>query len=316
MNEKKILAIGVPVFLLLFMFGLLYKLDLSTDSIILFELRLPRLVLSILVGVALGYAGYFMQLVVQNPLADPYVLGSSGGAALMVALVYLVFPTILYSYVGLIGLTFAGAWISVSISIYLSRFKGQIVPYRMVLIGMGIAGFSMALVSLLMYVKGEANQVRSIVFWTFGSFQAAQWTSVIWVLVVVGAAMVWGWRNYYHLKMMEIGEEHAERLGVSVQQVRRNMVLWATLLTAVSVSFAGPIGFVGLIVPHMVRRLLPTQLHVGQLTILWLLSGGIVLTAEVLSSFILYPQVVPAGVLMTLVGVPVFILMMSRIDSD
>ncbi|MFN8415862.1 MAG: iron ABC transporter permease [Cytophagaceae bacterium] len=315
MTDKRILLGSIVILILVLIWGMFQGGVTLDDSVVLYQLRLPRFVLAFVIGMSLGYAGYLMQLLVQNPLADPYVLGSSGGASMMVALFYIVFPIHWFIYPVVVVLTFIGALFTNLLALKLGQENGKIIPYRMVLIGMGIAGMSMALVSLLMYVKGEAGQVRSVVFWAFGSFQSATWWAVVWVTIPLMILSAWGVKEYYSLKILETGEEHAGRLGVPVIVLKKKVLLIATLLTALSVSFAGPIGFVGLIMPHILRQLIGYNLSHWFIPTLLVVSGTLVMTCEVLAGVLLYPQLIPAGILMSLIGVPVFIWVMVRTKS-
>lgn len=315
MTDKKILLATLVFSILVLVWGLSQGGVTLDDSVVIYQLRLPRFILAFVVGMSLGYAGYLMQLLVQNPLADPYVLGSSGGASMMVALFYIVFPVQWLIYSVVVVLTFLGALLTNLLALKLGQEKGKIIPYRMVLIGMGIAGLSMALVSFLMYVKGEAGQVRSVVFWAFGSFQSATWTAIAWVSIPLLVIAIWGVKEYYSLKIIETGEEHASRLGVPVVSLKKKVLLAASLLTALSVAFAGPIGFVGLIMPHIIRQLVGSNISKWFLPTLLISSGALVMSCEVIAGVLLYPQLIPAGILMTIIGVPVFIWVMVRMKS-
>jgi len=286
----------------------LIQLDLnSIQEVIWIQIRLPRLLLAFFTGAALGLSGYLMQVLVRNPLADPYVLGSSSGASLFAAIFYIWFAPGYSSLTILLLLTFVGAFGTNMLSIFLATVKGKIIPYRMILVGISISSLSIALLSLLLYSSGEDQSWKNIIFWTFGSFQTASWWKVMNIIGVALPLIVLSYILFGPFQILELGEENANRLGVSVQKYRIILVLISSMLTAVAVSMAGPIGFLGLIMPHMVRIFYKFELTKG--FILWLsfFSGIFLMTCEILSSILFPPQGIPAGILMSVIGVPFFL---------
>ena len=286
----------------------LIQLDLnSIQDVIWIQIRLPRLLLAFFTGAALGLSGYLMQVLVRNPLADPYVLGSSSGASLFAAIFYVWFAPGYSSLTVLLLLTFVGAFGTNMLSIFLATVKRKIIPYRMILVGISISSLSIALLSLLLYTSGEDQSWKNIIFWTFGSFQTASWWKVINIISVTSPLIILSYMLFGPFQILELGEENANRLGVSVQKYRIILVLISSMLTAVAVSMAGPIGFLGLIMPHMVRIFYTFELTKG--FILWLsfFSGIFLMTCEILSSILFPPQGIPAGILMSVIGVPFFL---------
>lgn len=288
----------------------------SIDQLVWIEIRLPRLLLAFITGAALGLSGYLMQVLVRNPLADPYVLGSSSGASLFAAVFFVWLAPNHSSLSVLFALTFCGALGTNILSLMLSTVKGKIVPYRMILVGIAISSLAISLLSLLLYVSGEDQSWKNIIFWTFGSFQTASWSKVLYMLLIVFPIAILTFFMFNPFQIMELGEENANRLGVFVQRYRVILLLLSSILTAVAVSMVGPIGFIGLIMPHITRMLFKFQLTKS--FVLWLcyLSGVFLMICEMFSTQLFPPQGVPAGILMSLVGVPFFLYLLLKTSDN
>lgn len=298
----------------------LIKALLETDSdsvqqMIWFQIRLPRILLAFFTGAALGLSGYLMQVLVRNPLADPYVLGSSAGASLFAAIFYIWLAPDYASITLLLILTFVGAFSTNVLSIFLATVKGRIIPYRMILVGISISSLAIAVLSLLLYISGEDQSWKNIIFWTFGSFQTANWSKVFNSMLIILPLISLSYLLFSPFQILELGEENANRLGVPVQRYRIILVLISSLLTGTAVSMAGPIGFLGLIVPHMIRMLYKYELTKS--FILWLcyFSGVFLMTCEILSAVVFPPQGIPAGILMSLFGVPFFLYLLLHSNA-
>jgi iron complex transport system permease protein len=288
----------------------------SIDQLVWIEIRLPRLLLAFVTGAALGLSGYLMQVLVRNPLADPYVLGSSSGASLFAAL-FFVWLAPNHSSLGiLLVLTFCGALGTNIISLLLSTVKGKIVPYRMILVGIAISSLAISLLSLLLYVAGEDQSWKNIIFWTFGSFQTASWSKVVYMSLIVVPLASLTFFMFNPFQIMELGEENANRLGVFVQRYRIILLLVSSVLTAVAVSMVGPIGFIGLIMPHITRMLFYFQLTSAFIPWLCYFSGVFLMICEMVSTQLFPPQGVPAGILMSLVGVPFFLYLLLKTSDN
>lgn len=292
-----------------------YDVD-SMNQLVWIEIRLPRLLLAFVTGASLGLAGYLMQVLVRNPLADPYVLGSSSGASLSAALFFVWLAPKHSSLSVLLTLTFFGALGTNVISLLLSTVKGKIIPYRMILVGIAISSLAISLLSLLLYVSGEDQSWKNIIFWTFGSFQTASWSKVLYMSLIVFPIAVLTFIAFNPFQIMELGEENANRLGVFVQRYRLLLLLLSSILTAVAVSMVGPIGFIGLIMPHVTRMLFKFQLSKSFIPWLCYLSGVFLMICEMISTQLFRPQGIPAGILMSLIGVPFFLYLLLKTSDN
>lgn len=269
--------------------------------VVVMDVRLPRIVASVLVGGGLAAAGVVFQGILLNPLADPYTLGVSAGAAFGACLA-LLFKLSLAGIWSVPVCAFIGAAATLAAVIGLSRSAGAFSSGNLILSGIIVAAILSAGISLLKYIADE--QVAVIIFWLMGSFAAKTWTDVTVVLALVAAGMVVFIFYARDLNLIALGERSAASLGVDTQQVTLVLLVAASLVTAGAVAISGIIGFVGLLVPHMLRaavgpdnrRLLPAALVAG---------GLLLLAADTLTRTVL-PVEVPIGVVTALIGGPFF----------
>jgi len=271
---------------------------------IVLQLRLPRALAGFACGGLLALAGALMQVLLRNPLADPYVLGISGGAGVGAMFAILLgLPVI-----GIDGLAFLGALGAMFIVFGLAHGDGSWTQTRLLLTGVIVAAGCGALVALMLAIA-EDHKLRGMLFWLMGDLgQSARWWPPLLALAVaLGLAMPFA----RELNLLARGMMQAQALGVAVGRLRYAIYLLASLATAASVTTAGSIGFVGLVVPHLVRLatgndqrlLLPASVLAG---------GSLLVLADTLARTIIAPQQLPVGVLTALIGVPVFLFLLSR----
>jgi iron complex transport system permease protein len=276
-----------------------------TTEVVVWGIRLSRVVLSALVGSLLAVAGVVFQGLLLNPLADPFTIGVSTGAAFGVALLVMLGAG--GSYWGLSPLplgALAGALVSLAAVIALSRDGGKIRKESLILAGIVVSTFLSALISLVKSLDEES--LSAIVFWIMGSFSGRGWVHVGFVLPYAAAGLLLIARHSRELDIMALGEESSHYLGVAVSRVRLELLLGASLLTAGAVSVSGVIGFVGLVVPHLMR-LLAGPAH-GRLLILSALCGSLTLLWADVAARVILPsgQELPVGVVTALLGGPFF----------
>jgi iron complex transport system permease protein len=290
---------------------LLNKLGLAaappdrTTEVVVWSIRLSRVVLSGLVGASLAAAGVVFQGLLLNPLADPFTLGVSTGGALGVAL--LVMLGVGGSFLGLSPLplgALAGALGAMFAVLVLSREAGRVRKESLILAGIVVSTFLSALISLIKSLDEES--LSAIVFWIMGSFSGRGWIHVGFLLPYVLAGLVLAAYHSRELDILALGEEQSHFLGVAVSRVRLKLLLGASLLTAGAVAVSGVIGFVGLVVPHLVR-LVAGPAH-GRLLALSAFTGALILIwADVLARVLLSSgQELPVGVVTALLGGPFF----------
>ena len=283
---------------------------------ILWQLRLPRSLSAFAVGGLLALAGALMQLLLRNPLADPYVLGVSGGAATGAMAASWLMPAAFAAYGMQLG-ALAGALLATALWCGLARralmaltpaMSASPSGVRLILTGVMIsAGFG-ALMSLLLSLAPE-GQLRGMVFWLMGDIDSGPLLWPAWLVLV--ATTVWASWQAPVLNVLAHGDTTARLLGVPVRSLRARVLLVAALATASAVAVAGAIGFVGLVVPHAMRLMLGNDQRL--LLPASVLAGGAALTlADLLSRSIVAPVQLPVGVVTALVGVPVFLWLLAR----
>jgi iron complex transport system permease protein len=281
-------------------------------SPILWQLRLPRAVLGFLVGGALGVSGVALQALVRNPLADPFLLGLSGGAGLgAVAAIALHLP----GPWALPLAAFAGAVGAMTLVYRLGLMgagggAGELDPRVLLLGGVAVGAFAAAITTALVSLA-EATELRNAFLWLWGGFSGASWTTVLVMLVYAPLPLVAIAAAARPLDLLSLGEEPAQYLGADVRRLKRVVYLAASLLTAAAVAMAGVIGFVGLVVPHLCR-LVWGRLHRTLIPTAFLTGGILVAAADTLARTVVAPRELPVGIVTALLGVPVFALLLRR----
>lgn len=279
------------------------------DSVV-WELRVPRVLLAACVGAGLALCGCVLQALTRNVLADPYLLGISSGASTgAVAVLVLGLGA---GVVGLAGGAFVGGLLAFGAVVFLAGAGGRTSSItRVVLTGVAVGQIASALTALVLLGSGDAQTVRGITYWLLGSLTGARWESVALTaaVVLVGGAVCWSWATA--LDAFTFGADAAAGLGVSVRSTRAVLLVTTALVTAVVVAASGAIGFVGLVVPHVVRslvgaghrRLLPASALAGGVFLVW---------TDALARAVFDPQEIPVGVVTALVGAPVFLVVLRR----
>jgi iron complex transport system permease protein len=272
---------------------------------IFWQIRLPRVLVAGLVGAALAVAGVILQDLFLNPLTDPYVTGVSSGAALGATI------GIVVHFAGLsltTTLAIVGGLATLLVVWLAARRRGRIDIFVLLLAGVTISYLASAVVTLIMI---KANQdMNAIIFWLMGSFSGRSWPEVrVAVLVVPFMAL-----PLFFTREMDIllqGEKRAMELGVEVERTKRILLVTAGVLTALAVSVSGIIGFVGLVVPHIVRLLVGPG-HRGLLPVSLFTGAAMMVVADLLSRTVIAPNEIPVGVVTTFVGAPLFVYLLRR----
>ncbi|RZO19998.1 MAG: iron ABC transporter permease [Candidatus Thioglobus sp.] len=276
----------------------------SMTTMVVLELRLPRAFSAFVVGSSLAVAGVMMQVLLRNPLADPYVLGVSGGSAAFALIVML------------LGLPFSvvpiaatiGAGFSIMLLILLARASGDWGSSRLLLTGIVLASGWGALIGFFLSL-GEANQIQGMLFWLMGDLRP-EWPGFIRVLVLL-AVLIAGFIVARDLDLLLEGDLRARSLGLNTSALRLIILLAASLLTAASVTLAGPVGFIGLVVPHMMRLIIGSR-HRLLIPVSALAGGTLLVIAEMIARTVIAPQQLPVGVITSFIGVPVFLYLLRR----
>jgi len=274
------------------------------QNTLVMELRLPRALAAFGVGGLLAVAGALMQILLRNPLADPYILGLSGGAAVGALLAMLAgMGTALVS-----GSAFAGALLSVLLVFGLAHGAGSWTPSRLLLTGVVTASGWGAIITLLL-ATSPSHQLPGMLFWLMGdmAFARSPWPPLALLVLVCLILLPLG-RN---LNVLARGARQAQVLGVAVRRMEWLVYLLASLLTATAVTCAGSIGFIGLIVPHLLRLILGNDQRII-LPACALAGGSLLVLADTLARTVIAPEQLPVGVITALIGVPVFLFLLYR----
>lgn len=277
---------------------------------IVWDIRLPRVILAGLVGAALALAGATYQGLFRNPLADPYLIGVAQGAALGAVIGFLMPVSGVGMGIGLVPiLAFVGALLSVTF-VYLIARVGKTVPVTtLILAGVALGALLGAIVAYLAITSGQL--LHGIMFWLAGSFSLSQWSEVQIVLPIITAGAILILLFSRMLNIMQLDEEQAQQLGINVERLKIILLAVATMVTAAAVSFVGIIGFVGIITPHAVRLVWGPDYRF--LLPLSLISGAIFLIiADVLARTLVAPSEIPIGIITALCGAPFFLYLLRR----
>ena len=283
--------------------------EAATRDIVL-RLRLPRALLGALVGGGLAIAGATFQALLRNPLAEPYILGISGGASVG-AVLALAFGWMAAGSWSLPLAAFLGALVAILLVFRVATASGRAMDVRVLLLaGVVVAAFFSACVAFILSVS-PARTVQSAVLWIMGSLAGATWKSVALTsaYTIPSAALLLALAR--PLNLIAVGEETAHHLGADVEGVKRVALAVAALITASGVAVAGIIGFVGLVVPHGVRLLIGSD-HRALLPLSFLAGGAFLTLADVVARLALPPTEVPIGVITAFVGVPLFLVLLRR----
>ena len=289
----------------------------TSDETIIFQIRLPRVLAAALVGAALSVAGVLFQGLLRNPLADPYVIGTSGGAAFGASLGALLFAHFSILGFGTIpALAFFGALGTMMLVYRLSRIGGRTPVVTLLLAGFAVSVILGYGVSFLLIVNERFEfNTRVIYAWLLGGIWVERWSQlgVISLIVIVGGFVALALAR--SLNGLALGEECAEHLGIPVERQKAAVILVGSLLTAAAVSAGGLIGFVGLIVPHFLRLLFGPN-HVRLLPLAALAGAAFLVTADLLARIVMSPNELPVGILTAFVGGPAFLLLLRRAKRE
>ena len=272
----------------------------SPDTrMILLELRLPRALLALLVGMALAVAGTIAQAVMRNPLAEPGILGINAGAALAATLLIVALPAAPAAL--LPWASFAGAAAMAS-AIYALSWRGGTSSLRIILIGIGLSSLTGAATTLLT-AFGEIRDVQRAMIWLAGSVYDADWSKVRLLALWLPGPLALAWLGARELDLVRFRDDAARSLGQRVNLIRALAILLCTLISGAAVAAAGLIGFVGLIAPHLARRLVGPA-HARLIPVAALTGGAMVMAADLLGRTVIAPAQLPAGLVTALIGAP------------
>ncbi|MEK5357832.1 FecCD family ABC transporter permease [Paenibacillus sp. FSL L8-0709] len=283
----------------------------KAEASIIWNIRFPRVLMGVIVGAGLSTAGVAIQALIRNSLADPYILGVSSGASVTASMV------ILFGSFGFLGAyslplaAFLGSLLAMGLVFSLARVGRTISTTRLLLAGVAVSMMLSAVTSFIVTLTPQDKGVRDVMFWMMGSLSGAKWEYVLYPSLIVLLCSLMLFFQYRGLNTLLMGEDEAVTLGINMRRFRLFLVLISALVTGTIVAISGTIGFVGLMVPHIVRllvgsdhrRVLPVSLLLGAIFVVW---------ADVFARLVLAPQEVPIGIVTALCGGPFFIGLLRR----
>jgi iron complex transport system permease protein len=289
-------------------------------EMIIWNIRLPRVLAAIICGIGLAAGGVVMQSVLRNPLSSPYTLGVSQAAAFGAAIAITMFgagtlgrlvsDAIVVNNPYLVTIcAFLSSLAATSVILLVAKYRSTS-PEVMILVGVALAALFTAGITFLQYFS-SAEQIAAIVFWTFGDVGRATWSDLVIIVVVIIPCLIYFMVKRWDYNALDSGDETAKSLGVNAERVRTVAMFLSSLIAAVVVSFLGIIGFIGLVSPHMVRRIIGDDqryLFPGSCIV----GGIILLGADTVARIIIAPAVLPAGVLTAFLGAPLFLYLLIR----
>ena len=283
----------------------------STLFDIIWGVRMPRVLLGAFAGMALAMVGVIMQATIQNPLGDPYILGLSSGASLGATFSILIgFSGVLSSFGAPLG-AFLGALMASIFVYFLARIGGRITPFKMILAGMVISSICSSLTSLIIFLSKDNEGIRTVNFWMMGSLAGAEWSNIVLPIAISVIPLIYFFTQYRNLNLMVLGDETSITLGLNIEKHRKIYMILSSLITGVIVSVCGTIGFVGIMIPHIVRlifgtdhkTLLPFSALVGAIFLIW---------ADVIARCAINNMELPIGIIPSVIGAPFLLWLMVK----
>jgi len=290
-------------------------LELSpTDKVILFNLRLPRILSAFFVGGGLALAGAIFQGLFRNPIADSYLLGVSSGASLGAAgAIVFRLASPMANFAAVSFFAFVGSLAALALVFYFGRLNGAFSIFRLLLAGLGVGLFLSSLVAILMLMAGE--ELKALIFFFLGGFSSSSWDTTWISLACIPAAVLAACYFAPELNVLLLGEETAESSGIRTGRIQLLFAVLAALLTSISVSVAGLIGFVGLIVPHIIRLIFGAD-HRTLFPLAFFAGGMFLVVCDAVARIIIAPAELPVGIVTSLVGVPIFLYLIRKESGD
>ncbi|WCM41973.1 iron ABC transporter permease [Flavobacterium sp. CBA20B-1] len=283
----------------------------TPDSFVLIELRIPRILMAILTGAALAISGTSLQGLFKNPLASPDLIGITSGAVLFAALTIVFGSAIMpllpafFRYILLSIMAFIGALLTMWFVYKMATSNGKTHVLILLLSGVAITALTGAVTGFLTYISTE-EELRNITFWSLGSLAGANWWKVLLVFIVVAGGSIFLLKKGKVLNALMLGEKEAAHLGFHIEKTKKQIIIASSLMVGCVVSFNGTIGFIGLVVPYILRFVFHSNYTI-LLPLSMLLGAVVLLIADTISRLIVIPAELPIGILTAIMGAPVFI---------
>lgn len=327
-REQAFSALKVPACLMLFLLFLSVFLGMTQGALkvpiftslsqiqqaVLWEIRAPRVLMTLATGAGLAMCGLILQALTRNPLADPGIIGVSSFAALFAsAAIFLSSSLSLPNWLGLFfvpSLAFIGAFTALLLLLAIASYKHTVNTLVLILTGVALNAGAQTLLGLLTYLSDEET-LRVIAFWQMGSYSGISWKQGIGAFLVVFIAYLFFKKHAKSIMLIQLSEQHAKFQGVAVNSLKRKLLIFVAIVTAICVCFTGIVGFIGLVVPHITRMLVGSKLTV-LLPCSVVIGASLVTFADVCARLIVTPAELPIGLLTSALGVPFFLGLIMR----
>ena len=288
----------------------------SIDKTVLFEIRIPRVLLACFVGAALSVSGASLQGLFRNPLVEPGLIGVSAGAALGAATAIVILPFLFTSSFALFAIPLSaifGSMLVIFILFLITKKFGYHSITYLLLAGIAINAFAGVGIGILTYISDD-SELRGLTFWTMGSFGGASWKIIIPSIIIILIFIIWKIKLSRKLDILQLGEDEALRLGIDVKKLKTKVIITSAVIVGASVSLSGMIGFVGLIIPHMVR-LMGGFNHKYLILASAILGASLLIISDLISRTIISPAELPVGLITSSLGSPFFLWLIFKMKN-
>ena len=287
----------------------------ESTAIILWTIRIPRILTAFIVGAGLTLCGILMQVLTKNPLADPYVLGISHGASAgAVSVIMYGYLSFLGGYGTMVG-AFAGAVLSIMMALKIATIRNKVTATQLVLAGIAVSALFSAITNFMIYhTKTGSDKVKTATYWMMGSLSGASWEKLKYATIAFVVCFLLIMLLTKQLDVLLLGDDVASTVGVNTDKLKLAIIIIATLLTGIIVSISGTIGFVGLTIPHISRSIVCTK-HKWLVPASMLVGGTFLVIADILSRVLVAPEELPIGVVSAFFGAPFFLYLIRKSNS-
>ena len=283
----------------------------NSEITIIWNLRMPRAILAIFIGGGLALSGVVMQSITQNILAEPYMVGVSSGALVFVTFGYFIGISIVNTWFGRAIMAFTGSILALIAVYKLSNAGRRIANSKLILTGMAVSTMLTALSNFFIIAPPNTNVIKGILSWTMGSVASARWDNILFPCITIIICIIFILFRAKKYDVISLGDETALSLGVDVQTLKKQSIILISIMAGVAVASCGLIGFVGFIIPHIIRKVISPS-HMYLLPLSFIYGGGFLCISDIMARTILSPQELPIGIITAFFGSPVFLYLLMK----
>ena len=283
----------------------------NSEITIIWNLRMPRAILAIFIGGGLALSGVVMQSITQNILAEPYMVGVSSGALVFVTFSYFIGISIVNTWFGRAIMAFTGSILALIAVYKLSNAGRRIANSKLILTGMAVSTMLTALSNFFIIATPNTNVIKGILSWTMGSVASARWDNILFPCITIIICIIFILFRAKKYDVISLGDETALSLGVDVQTLKKQSIILISIMAGVAVASCGLIGFVGFIIPHIIRKVISPS-HMYLLPLSFIYGGGFLCISDIMARTILSPQELPIGIITAFFGSPVFLYLLMK----